>query len=126
MQKSEVTGVKTKVWILLLGIVLLVCVGLSFWLLLPGEDAAFVEVYSDGKLLYTLPLHVDTQIQVASEFGTNTVTVKAGKVAVTQADCPDGYCMDRGFCSSGAQIVCLPNKLVIRFVGEQEVDMIVG
>ena len=117
---------KTKVWIALLAVVLVLCVGLSLWLLLPGEDAAFVQVISEGQLLYTLPLAVDTQVQIDSGFGSNTVTVRDGKVAVTQADCPDGYCMDRGFCSSGAQIVCLPNRLVLEFLGDQTVDGVSG
>lgn len=117
---------KTKVWIFLLAAVLVVCALLSLWLLLPGEDAAFVQVISEGELLYTLPLNVDTQIQVVSQYGTNVVTVRDGKVAVTQADCPDGYCMDRGWCSRGVQIVCLPNRLVLEFAGAQKVDGIVG
>ena len=45
---------------------------------------------------------------------------------LTEADCPDGYCMDRGFCSGGAQIVCLPNRLVISFLASEEVDFVVG
>ena len=117
---------KTRAWMILLSAVVLLCAGLSLWLLAPGEDASQVEIYSDGTLRYTLPLSVDQQMEIVSEYGTNVVTVKDGKVAVTQADCPDGYCMDRGFCSSGAQIVCLPNRLVLKFVGEQTVDAVVG
>lgn len=117
---------KTKMWIVILAVVLAVCVGLSLWLLLPGEDASFVQVRSGGELLYALPLNVDTQIEIVSQYGTNVVTVRDGKVAVTQADCPDGYCMDRGWCSAGVQIVCLPNRLVLEFSGHREVDGIVG
>ena len=116
---------KTKMWIVLIGILLLVCVALSALLLWPGE-AATAQVYSDGKLLYTLDLRIDQQKTVKSEYGTNIITVKDGKIAVTEADCPDGYCMDGGFCSGGAQIVCLPNRLVIRFGGEPEIDAAVG
>jgi len=58
--------------------------------------------------------------------GHNVVTVKDGRIAVTQANCPDHYCMDRGFCNSGSPIVCLPNRLVIEFSGEQEIDFVVG
>jgi len=54
------------------------------------------------------------------------IHIKDGKIGVTEANCPDHYCMHRGFCNSGAQIVCLPNKLVIRFVGAPEIDMVVG
>ena len=63
---------------------------------------------------------------VESTQGTNIVTVRDGAVAVTSADCPDHYCMQRGFCSGGTEIVCLPNRLVLRFVGQQEIDGIVG
>ena len=117
---------KSKYWILLLTLAAAVCIGLSLWLFAPGVDATSVQVYSEGKLLYTLPLAVDQQITVTSSRGTNVVTVKGGKVAVTEADCPDHYCVKRGFCSGGAQIVCLPNRLVLSFTGKQKVDTIVG
>jgi hypothetical protein len=63
---------------------------------------------------------------VAYGDGHNVVTVKGGKVAVTEATCPDHYCMKRGYCDGGADIVCLPNRLVLKFIGEQEVDFVVG
>ena len=117
---------KTKFWIGLIAALLAVCIGLSLWLLWPGGDAAYAEVWSDGKLLHTLDLSVDRVLTVQTDRGTNVITVKDGKIAVTQADCPDHYCMDRGFCAGGTQIVCLPNRLVIRFTGEQELDGVAG
>lgn len=117
---------KTKYWVILLGVLLAVSLGLGLWLLAPGEDAAAAQIWSDGKLLYTLDLQVDQTKTVTSENGTNVITVKDGKVAVTEADCPDGYCMDRGYCSSGAHIVCLPNRLVIKFTGKQTLDGVSG
>lgn len=117
---------KTKSWIAILAIVAVICLGLSLWLLLPREDASAVKVISQGKLLTTLPLSEDTAFSVISSNGTNIVTVKDGKVAVTQADCPDHYCMDRGWCSGGTQIVCLPNRLVLEFTGEASVDGVTG
>ena len=117
---------KTKSWILIFVLLLVVCGGLSLWLLRSGETASAVEVWSDGELLDIRPLVVEKQITVESAYGTNVVTVKDGKVAVTEADCPDHYCMERGFCDGGVQIVCLPNRLVLKFVGEQKVDAVVG
>lgn len=116
---------KTKTWILLIGAALVLCAGLSLLLLGPGK-ADFAEIYSDGKLLRTLDLHVDQTITVEGENGTNVITVQSGAIAVTDADCPDGYCMDRGYCSGGAQIVCLPNRLVIHFLNGQTVDAVSG
>ena len=103
----------------------MLCLGLSVFLFWPSE-ADYAQVYSDGKLLHTLDLRIDRTLTVENGNGVNIVTVRDGKIAVTEANCPDGYCMDRGFCGGGAQIVCLPNRLVIRFLGEQEIDGAVG
>ena len=117
---------KTKTWILVLGGLLVICLGLSLWLLLPKAPAQAVKVLSGGEELYILPLDTDTQVTVTTERGTNVVTVKDGKVAVTEATCPDHYCMKRGFCDQGAQIVCLPNRLVLEFTNQSPIDGVVG
>ncbi len=113
---------KTRSWILLIAAVLVGCLALSVIVLRPQADAAYAQVYCQGKLLHTLDLSVDREVTVTTHLGTNVIAVKDGAVAVTQADCPDGYCMDRGFCKSGVQIVCLPHQLVIQFAGEPDVD----
>ena len=117
---------KTKFWIAVIAVIFVLCAAVSVALLLPGEAAARAEVWSDGELIATVDLGVDQTLTVESENGTNTVTVSGGKIAVTEADCPDHYCMDRGFCDSGTPIVCLPNRLVIEFVGGEAVDGAVG
>ena len=114
---------KTKIWIFLFAGVLVLSSVLGLWLLRPTASD-FAEIYCDGKLLMTLDLRLDREEVFETEFGTNTVTIRDGKIAVTQADCPDGYCMQRGWCEGGPQIVCLPNRLVIRFTGEAEIDAI--
>lgn len=118
---------KTKYWIILLAVILMVCTGLSIPLLFPQENAAYAEIISDGQVMQIVPLNIDREIHVATDKGgRNTVTIKGGKIGVTKANCPDHYCVDRGMCSGGAQIVCLPNRLVIRFQGEQTVDSVSG
>ncbi len=117
---------KNRTWILLIGVLLVLSLGLSALLLMGGSDAGYAEIWSEGKLLYTLDLRMDTQITVTTEQGSNTVTVKDGRIAVTAATCPDHYCMHRGYCAGGLQIVCLPNQLEIRFTDDQGVDGVVG
>ncbi len=117
---------KTGYWIGLVAGILVICLLLSGLLLRPTQTAAYAQVYSQGKLLYVLDLKVDRVVTVTTETGTNVITVRDGAVAVTEADCPDGYCMRRGFCDGGVQIVCLPNALEIRFAGEQAVDGVTG
>lgn len=117
---------KTKLWITITAALALLCLALTLWLFRPGQKAVTVTVISEGKVLYTLPLAVDRTLQIRSSNGCNTVTVKDGKAAVTEADCPDGHCMARGFCDGGAQIVCLPNRLVLQFSGDPAIDGVAG
>lgn len=118
---------KTKTWMILLSLLLLGCILLSGFLLRPRESAQFAEVLSNGRTVKTVDLSIDQSFTVtAANGGSNTITVKGGQIAVTEATCPDHYCMERGYCSNGAQIVCLPNRLVIRFLGQQDVDISLG
>ena len=116
---------KTKYWIAVMAFLLALSLGLSL-LTLGGEDATRAEITSEGKLIRTVDLSVDQQFTIRTEDGYNVVTVKDGKIAVTDASCPDHYCMARGFCTGGTPIVCLPNRLVISFAGDQEVDALAG
>ena len=118
---------KTRTWIVLFCAVFQLCLILSIWVLQPREDAALAQITSGGKIVKTVDLRLDQEFTVETgDGGYNVVTVKDGKIAVTAASCPDHYCKDRGFCSGGVDIVCLPNKMVIRFLGEQEIDGIAG
>ena len=118
---------KTRTWVLIIGIVLAVCLGLSVFLLSPKEASTHAEIISDGAWIKTVDLRIDQEFTVTSSSGgTNLVTIRDGAIAVTEASCPDHYCMKRGFCVSGTDIVCLPNRLVIRFLGSQEIDAMIG
>ena len=118
---------KTKTLIALIAAILVLFSVSAVFLLAPREGAARAEIISDGQTLRIVDLHIDQEFTVhLPDGGYNTVTVSGGKIAVTDASCPDHYCALRGYCSGGADIVCLPNALVIRFLGEQEVDAMIG
>lgn len=117
---------KTKTWIILFAVLLLICGGLSIFLLLPGEASTHAEILSEGEVLHIVDLRVNQSFMIYSGSGYNKVRVQDGKIAVIEASCPDHYCMQRGYCDSGSQIVCLPNRLVIRFLGQQTIDAVVG
>ena len=114
---------KTRTWLLLLLALVVLSLGGGMLLLTAGPEASRAEIRSDGTLIATVDLAVDQEFTVTTAWGgENVVTVRSGAIAVTQANCPDHYCMHRGFRKSGGSIVCLPNRLVISFVGEQDVD----
>ena len=118
---------KTRTWILIFALILIGCLGASFYFLAPGEASTQAEITSQGQIIKTVDLRIDQEFTVENgSGGYNVITVKDGKIGVSEATCPDHYCMKRGFCNSGTEIVCLPNRLTIRFLGEQEIDAIVG
>lgn len=114
---------KTKTWICLLAGLFLLCLLLAF---LPRGSAAYAQVASYGRVVQLVELRFDQSFTVSTpEGGENTVTVRNGKISVTHASCPDGYCMAQGERSSG-QIVCLPNRLVISFPKQAVLDAVSG
>lgn len=73
---------------------------------------------ADGNT-FTMPLSQDDVLTVASSAGTNVIEVQAGKVRVSEADCPNQDCVEQGWISKvGQQIVCLPHKLVVNITDE--------
>lgn len=116
---------RTKYWILLFGGLLLLGVILTA-VLFSGSGSPRAEIWSQGKLVKTVDLAADQTFTVDTETGSNTIEIKDGTIRVTEADCPDHICVERGACSGGAPIVCLPNRLVIRFTGWAEVDAAAG
>ena len=118
---------KTKIWIILIAAVLVLCLGLSVFFLRPQGASTHAEILSGGQIWKVVDLRIDQEFTVTTESGgINIITVQDGQIAVTEANCPDHYCMKRGFCHSGADIVCLPNRLVIHFTAEQEIDAVIG
>lgn len=117
---------KTKYWIILFAVLFAVCICLSLWLFRVGDSCTYAEIRSEGKLIGTVDLRFDQSFTVESTRGTNTITVADGKIAVTDASCPDHFCMKRGALNSGSDIICLPNQLVIHFVGEESLDATAG
>ena len=107
-------------------VVLAVAVALAF---LPGSfsDAAAVEIYHDGVLVKTLSLSAEESHTFVFDY-TNVVTVSGGSVSITHSDCPGMDCVHSGSISAvGRSLVCLPNGLEVRVVGQSsDVDFVVG
>lgn len=106
-------------------IVGLILISLSFFLFnfLKTQSGDYAVIYVNNAEFKRLPLDTDTSIDID---GKNTVTVKDGKVFMEYANCPDKLCVHQEpLNKSGRDIVCLPNRVTIRVIGEKEVDGVV-
>lgn len=116
---------KTKYWVLILGAVFLVLVGLTAWQYLGAKPAAQAEVWADGVLVQRIDLSKDGTYRIESAEGWNELTVSGGKLAVTAASCPDADCVRCGQRNSGPSIICLPNRVSVQFSDVSGVDGVV-
>lgn len=90
--------------------------------ILNQKPAAIVEVSLNGHVIEELDLKKDTEIVIQGyKGGTNTLIIKDGRVHISEATCPDKVCIYQGEISqSGEMIVCLPNLVIAKIVGEEE------
>ena len=118
---------KTSYWMGLIAIALVLSLGLGLWLLRPQAPKSQVTVIQEGRVVTVLDLSRDQTLTFTNNNGgTNTVEIENGKVAVTQANCPDHLCISMGPKNSGAPIACLPNGLILSFDTEESLDGVVG
>lgn len=106
-------------------ILALIFVALSLFFVnhITKDQGKYVVIYVNNEEFKTLPLSEDLTLSIN---GKNTVTIKDGKVFMESADCPDQLCVhQKPLDMSGRDIVCLPNRVTVRVIGEKEVDGVV-
>ncbi len=79
------------------------------------QSGSVVEIYEDNNLVYTMDLNTNETYRFVNASGEyNEICVKNMHVSVTDADCPDRYCVHQLPVScNNESIVCLPHKLAI-------------
>ena len=117
---------KADIWLIVCVFVYAVVLIIGAWIEDTGSKAAAAQIYQNGRLVREVPLNKSIEFQIIGDY-VNTVTVLDGKISVTASDCPGGDCIHMGqIHAAGRSIVCLPNKVEIRVVGEPEVDAVIG
>ncbi len=102
---------------------------LLFVLMTAAKAEGETLVVTCGEEITRYPLSLDQEILLEHNGHTLTLTVRAGKVSVASADCPDRLCERMGEISqSGESIACLPAGIYIKIEGgaEDEADFIAG
>lgn len=82
-----------------------------------------VEIVQDGTVIRTVDLSAapDETIRIERRDGQsyNLVRIENGEIFVQEAGCPDQTCVHMGKLHSDAlPIICVPNRLIIRFAEE--------
>lgn len=110
-----------KTTIILTGLILLILllsVAALLWQWNHSTKGTTALIYQEGVIVQTIDLSNPAsqgEYKITCDQGTNTITVKDGKIGVTDTDCPDKICQQMGMIhSSSYPISCLPHRLVIQ------------
>ena len=80
-----------------------------------------VRIETDGAIFQVAPLDVDRTIPVPGAFGATVVIIHNGAVRVSASPCQNKICVNSGeIFYAGQMIVCVPNKVVVRITGREE------
>lgn len=108
-----------RIWIVVFSFVALLCLGIWLFISNASSPSKIVGIYKDGSLVEKIDLNSVTgerEITLSGDLGDNVILVSNGRIEMKSADCPDKICVEHGeLKSSSSPIVCLPNKVVIKF-----------
>lgn len=106
-------------------VVLLLCVAGSFVAKnLLDSPGSIVIIELKDKPVYKGDLMEDRKVTIKGDYGDVRIQIKDGKVAVVYAECPNKVCVRTGWRSlSGESIICVPNRVIIRILGEETNDV---
>lgn len=108
-----------KVLIAMLCLLIIGCIiCISFGFSKTKTNAAVIQ---NGEIIMKLDLEKeqDRTIRIDGENGYNIIVIENHTIRMEEASCPDKVCIHTGTLKSeNLPIVCLPNKLIIRFEEE--------
>lgn len=109
---------------IIIAVVVAVVGVLAFFLyFVNGDSGKYVQIESAGEVVETFDLNEDIEKTYDFDGDKNTLVIKDGKVTVTDANCPDGICVNHmPIHRSGESIICLPHKFVVTVVDKLSDD----
>lgn len=77
-----------------------------------------MRVTVDGDLYGTYALAEEQTVRIDTAYGTNVLRIEGGSVRMTEADCPNHDCVEKGAIDRQGQIIlCLPHRLSVTVTG---------
>ncbi|MEE1312484.1 MAG: NusG domain II-containing protein [Lachnospiraceae bacterium] len=92
--------------------------------LFTSSNGKRVVVTVDKETVIDESLSKNQELLVPQTNGENTILIKNGQVTMKEADCPDQICVHhKAITKSGETIVCLPHKVVVEIISDEESDV---
>lgn len=121
---------KYKKDIILIGVILGVAVLLFVLFQVTKKPGKYVVITQNGKEIAKYALNEDRQISIPyQENQYNVLVIQDQKAYISSATCPDQLCVkQRSISKVNETLVCLPNKMVVKVIGDEpsDVDIVSG
>ncbi len=100
---------------------LLIVTGASFLAKnISATEGSVLLVELEGAAIYKGSMSENRTVTVKGRFGEVRIRVEEGRVAVTDAHCPNKVCVRTGWRSlAGESIICVPNRVLVKILGDQ-------
>lgn len=84
-------------------------------------NGEYADVYHGNTVILTFNINENKIYEFDGSYGHMKLEVKDGKWRVFDEDCPNHNCSQMGWVSKNdlIPIICLPNEIVVEFVGEK-------
>lgn len=93
-----------------------------FFLFINKKEVKKAIVYYENNAVLTIDLSLDCEYNVEGYNGNVKIVVKDNKIRVSEENSPLHICSNQGWISKSYEsIICLPNKIVIKF-DDSELD----
>lgn len=88
----------------------------------PGK---YVVITQNGKEIARYALNENQEIPIPyEEYQYNILVIQDQKAYISKASCPDKLCVkQRSISKINETLVCLPNKMVVKVVGDEQPDV---
>lgn len=112
---------------ILIGFLLFISIlsfGFQWWFAKTGDE---ILIRVNGEIYGTYDLNENQTIKISSsKEKENVIVIEEGQAYMKSASCKDLICVhQRKINKTGETIVCLPNKVIVEVIGEdEEVDII--
>lgn len=87
------------------------------------EEGSIAEVYYENDKILSIDLNVDGEYVVDGDLGDVVLEVKDGMIRVKEENSPLNICSKEGYIGDSSRtLICLPNKIVVKIVGDNDID----
>ena len=110
----------------LIVLLLIIIGGIFIFIGVTKKEGSIAEVYYEDEMVLSIDLNIDKEYIIDGELGDVVLEVKDKKIRVKEENSPKHICSKEGFIGDSSRtLICLPNKIIVKIVGDNELDGVV-